>query len=377
MTQVAVLSTDERLVEHLRGTGLKAGRIGPEDLATYSRSASAPQVLVLDVRGHDHLPAALAAFRREHPDAGAVLVLSSLDPRIMLEGMRAGVSECVAEPVTAKALDEAVRRVLTSATPEPTGQVIAFVGAKGGVGTSTLAVNTAAGLARLSRNPVLLTDLHIGHGDDAVFLGVEPRFTVLDAFENIQRIDESFFAGLVEKTDAGVHLLAAPNRPRPGAVDTRRTRALIEAAAQHYRLAVLDVPRSDMTILDSLDATTSIVIVTTQEIASLRSAARMAEMLRQRYSPARTKVVINRFHKDAVIAHEDVERVIGGEVKYMLPSDYKVALEALNNGRPVVLDKESRLGTAFLGFARDLAGIVKERAERPSSVLGRLAWRRA
>lgn len=377
MTQVAVLSTDDRLVEHLRGTGLKASRIGPEDLATYSRSSSAPQVLVLDVRGHDHLPAALAAFRREHPDAGAVLVLSSLDPRIMLEGMRAGVSECVAEPVTAKALDEAVRRVLTSATPEPAGQVFAFVGAKGGVGTSTLAVNTAAGLARLSRSSVLLVDLHIGHGDDAVFLGVEPRFTVLDAFENIQRIDESFFAGLVEKTDAGVHLLAAPNRPRPGGVDTRRTRPLIEAAAQHYRLAVLDVPRSDMAVLDSLDAATTIVIVTTQEIASLRSAARMAELLRQRYGAARTKVVINRFHKDAVIAHDDVERVIGGEVKHMLPSDYKVALEALNNGRPVVLDKDNRLGTAFLGFARDLAGIVKERAERPSSVLGRLAWRRA
>jgi Flp pilus assembly CpaE family ATPase len=224
---------------------------------------------------------------------------------------------------------------------------------------------------------VLLVDLHIGHGDDAVFLGVEPRFSVMDAFENIQRIDESFFAGLVEKTEAGVHLLAAPNRPRPAGVDTRRARSLIEAAAQHYRLAVLDVPRSDMTMLDSLDATTTIVVVTTQEIASLRSAARLAEMLRQRYGAARTKVVINRFHRDAVIAQEDVERVIGGEVKYTLPSDYKVALEALNNGRPIVLDKESRLGAAFVGFARDLAGIVKDRTERPSSVLGRLAWRRA
>jgi pilus assembly protein CpaE len=364
------------LVEALRGTGLKASRIGPDELAAFSRSAAAPQVLVLDVRGHDHLPAALTAFRREHPDAGAVLVLSSLDPRIMLEGMRAGVTECVAEPVTAKALDEAVRRVLTNATPEAAGHVFAFVGAKGGVGTSTLAVNTAAALGRLSRNPVLLVDLHIGQGDDAVFLGVEPRFSVLDAFENIQRIDESFFAGLVEKTDAGVHLLAAPTKLRPGGVETRRTRALIEAAAQHYRYAVLDVPRAEMTMLDSLDATTTIIVVTTQEIASLRNAARTAEMLRQRYG-ARVQVVINRFHRDAVIAQEDVERVVGGEVKYTLPSDYKAALDALNNGRPVVLDKESRLGTSFLGFARDIAGIVKERAERPSSVLGRLAWRRA
>jgi pilus assembly protein CpaE len=103
----------------------------------------------------------------------------------------------------------------------------------------------------------------------------------------------------------------------------------------------------------------------------------MAEMLRQRYGATRVKVVINRFQRDAVIAHDDVERVIGGEVKHLIPSDYRVALAALNAGRPVVLDKESRLAGAFVTLAKDLAGIVKERVARPSSVLGRLAFRRA
>jgi len=376
VNQIAVLSTDERLVETLRTSGLKVARIDPSELSAYGRADQAPQVLVVDVRGRDHLPAGLAAFRRQHPGAGAVLVVSSLDPRLMLEGMRAGVNECVTEPVTAKALDDAVRRVLTSTIPEPAGQVFAFVGAKGGVGTSTLAVNTAAALGRVSREPVLLIDLHNGHGDDAVFLGVEPRFSVLDALENIERVDESFFAGIVEKTEAGVHLLASPNQPRPGGIDARRARALLESAAQMYRVTVLDVARSDMTLLDSLDAATTIVVATSQEIASLRNAARMAAMLRSRYGATRVKVVINRFQRDAVIAHDDVERVIGGEVKHLIPSDYPVALAALNAGRPVVLDKESRLARAFVTLAKDLAGIVKERVARPSSVLGRLAWRR-
>ena len=109
----------------------------------------------------------------------------------------------------------------------------------------------------------------------------------------------------------------------------------------------------------------------------VRNAARMAETLRQRYGPARIKVVINRFQREAVIAHQDVERVIGGQVKHLIPSDYRVAVDALNAGRPVVLDKESRLAKAFAAFARDIAGVVKERAEQPGSVLGRLAWRRA
>jgi pilus assembly protein CpaE len=377
LTQVAVLSNDERLVEMLRGSGLQAARITTDDLAGYAKATDAPRVIVADVRGRDHLPAAIAAARRQHPGIGVVLVLSSLDPGLMLEGMRAGVNECVPEPVSAKTLDEAVRRVLTNAAPEPAGQAFAFVGAKGGVGTSTLAVNTAAALGRISRGHVLLIDLHLGHGDDAVFLGVEPRFSVLDALENIHKVDESFFAGLVEKTESGVHLLAAPSRPRAAAVDPKRARALIESATQTYRITVLDVPRSDMTMMDSLDRATTIVVVTSQEIASLRNAGRMAEVLRQRYGPSRVKVVVNRFQREAVIAQQDVERVIGGQVKHLIPSDYRVAVDALNAGKPIVLDKDSRLAKAMAAFAKDIAGVVKERAERPAGVFGRLAWRRA
>jgi pilus assembly protein CpaE len=374
--QIAILTSDDRLVDMLRTSGLRVSGIDQAELGRYTRATEAPQVLVVDVRGLDQLPTGLAAFRRQHSGAGVVLVVASLDPRLMLEAMRAGVTECVAEPLSAKALDEAVRRVLTNVVPQPAGQVFAFIGAKGGVGASTLAVNTAAVLGRESQNHVLLIDLNTSHGDAALFLGVEPRFSVLDALENIHRADESFFSGVVEKAVSSVHLLASPTRPRPGGIDPKRIRALLESAAQMYRTTVLDVPRSDITMIDSLDHATTIVVVTSQEISSLRNAARIAETLRQRYGPARVKVVVNRFHRDAVIAQEDVERVIGSDVK-RIPSDYKAALYALNAGHPLVLDTESRLAKALVAFAKDLTGVVKERAERPSGVLGRLAWRRA
>jgi len=374
--QIAILSADERLVEMLRTSGLKASRIDATELAAYARASEVPQVLVIDVRGRDQLPSGLSAFRRQHPGAGAVLVVSSLDPRLMLEAMRAGVNECVSEPLTPTALDEAVRRVLTNTT-EAAGQVFAFVGAKGGVGTTTMAVNTAASLGRISKGEVLLADMHIGHGDAAVFLGVEPRFSVIDALENIHRVDESFFAGVVEKTGAGVHLLASSSRPRHAAPEPGRVRALLEAASKMYRTTVLDVPRSDMTMLDCLNVATTIVVVTSQEIASLRNAANMAETLRSRYGTGRVKVAINRFHRESVIAHVDIERAMGGSVEHLIPSDYRSAIEALNAGRPVALDKESKLGSAFQKFAKDLAGVAKERVERPSGMLGRLTWRRA
>lgn len=376
MTQIAVLTSDDRLLDLLRASGLNASGVDAAEVARYAHATEAPQVLVVDVRGRDQLPSSLAAFRRQHVGAGIVLIAASLDPRLMLEAMRAGVSECVTEPVSARALDEAVRRVLTNALPRPVGQTFAFIGAKGGVGASTLAVNTAAALSRTSRAHVLLIDFQIHHGDAATLLGVEPRFSVLDALENIHRVDESFFGGLVEKTEAGVHLIASPNRPRQAVVDPKRARALFESAAQMYRVTVLDVPRTEPTVLDSLDQVTMIIVVTSQELPSVRNAGRIVEALRHRYGPGRVKVVINRFHGEAVITTEDVERVVGGVMK-QIPSDYASALEALNAGRPVVLERENRLAKALAAFARDLAGGTKEQAERPAGVFGRLAWRRA
>src|SRR5690606_9922344 len=130
--------------------------------------------------------------------------------------------------------------------------VFAFVGAKGGVGTTTMAVNVATALARaVEADETLLMDFHLSYGDAAVFLGVEPRFSVADAMENTHRLDEAFFESLVVQTKAGVHLLASAERA-VGPVDMRRISTLLHFAANHYRYTFLDVPRSEALVLDAL-----------------------------------------------------------------------------------------------------------------------------
>ncbi len=103
------------------------------------------------------------------------------------------------------------------------GQIFAFVGAKGGVGTTTIAVNVATALAQsLEDERTLLMDFHLSYGDAAVFLGAEPRFSVADAMENTHRLDEAFFESLVvQSKSTGVHLLASAERA-VGTVDMRR-----------------------------------------------------------------------------------------------------------------------------------------------------------
>jgi pilus assembly protein CpaE len=213
-----------------------------------------------------------------------------------------------------------------------------------------------------------------------VFLGEEPRFSVMDALENVQRLDTAFFGSLVTRTASGLDLLAASGRPIVGAPDATRIRALLEFASRNRRYTVLDVPRSDTATLDALEPATKVIIVVNQELATIRTATRMATALRQRYGRDRLHLVLTRTDRKAEISHEDVERTVGLDIEHTFPSDYRAALQAMNKGRPVVLDGNGDLSSAFSSYARQLGGVVEREAPekaRVGSVFGRLAPRRA
>jgi pilus assembly protein CpaE len=362
-------STDRQLEDVLRACGMQALPVAGAELAALAQpSAKQPDVLVLDVRDQNHLPTALPILKRQHPSTGVIIVTSRMEPALLLEAMRAGVTEVVTN-ITEDELRSAIHRLVAShPLAARAGQAYAFLGAKGGVGTTTVAVNVATALARLDPNSTLLIDLHVTNGDAAVFLGAEPRFSIVDAMENTHRLDESFFKTLVVKTKAGVDLLASSDRVMLNPVDVRRIRTILEFAERHYRYIVLDVPRSDATVLEALETVAQIVVVANQELATVRSASRIASALRHRYGKDKVTVVVSRSDRLADIAHEDVERAVGSPVKFTFPSDYRRALQALNKGVPVTVDNHNDLSSAFVRFAKGLTGVeTKEAKERTAA----------
>jgi pilus assembly protein CpaE len=377
VSQVSFVSNDERLPDIFKASGLKATRLSEAEARTLGKTSDAPAVLVLDVRPHHQLAPWVNDVQKKQPGLAIVLIVSTLEARFILEAMRAGIKECLPEPVTPQALEEAVRRLVVGEQRERTGQVVAFVGAKGGVGTTTLAVNTAAALAKTAGSPPLLIDLHVARGDAALLMGAEPRFSVLDAFENLHKVDESFLSGLVEKTQCGAHVLASSARPVNVATSPTATRTLLELAARRYRVTVLDVPRTDPAMLEALDPATVIAVVTSQELSAVRGAAATVATLRQRYGSQRLRVVVNRYDKSGQVSAKDIAKVVGEPVACLIPSDYRVASEAVNVGRPIV-SEDSRLGKALRSAAAELVNTGKATAEeQPSGMLSRLAWRRA
>ena len=367
---IKLITADAQLGQVIRDAGLRCSLAAPEALPALAQpGASQPDVLIVDLRGDHGVPPAVALQRRNHPATGVLLIVTTLDPALMLEAMRAGVNECLTAPVSVPELQLAIKRLVGNLAPAAAGDVFAFIGAKGGVGTTSVAVNVATALAVADPGSTLLIDLNVTCGDAAVFLGAEPRFSVADALENIQRLDAAFFKGLILRTKSGVDLLGASGRPVTVHFDTARIRTLLDLSSQINRFTVIDVPRSDPIALDALDGATKIVLVVNQELASVRTAARMAATLRQRYGQGRLLLVLTRTDRRAEIANEDVERTVGIDIAHTFPSDYRLAVQAMNKGRPVVLDAQHDLSKAFTAFARMLANIsaVVPKAEKAKS----------
>lgn len=370
---------DRELEQLLSACGMRTARGSAAELAALVHpGAQQPHVIVVDTRGARAIPPSMAAVKRQHPSVGFLVVASESDPTVLLEAMRAGANEFLQEPITAAALEQAIARLVAQrAAPVATGEVFALVGAKGGVGTTTAAVNVATALAKAAPSQTLLVDLHLAHGDAALLFGAEPRFSIVDALENTHRFDEAFFRGLVTPTKAGAMLLASSDRPLVQRADMQQLRSVVEFAAQLYRYVILDVPRSDAAALDSLDAASRIVVVANQELPAVRSASRLASALRQRYGRERVLVIVSRFDKQAEISPADIEKVVGAKVEHMLPSDYRLAMQALNRGRPLALDNHNKLAAGFRGLAKDLAKVDPEPQRRSSGggLFGRLTGR--
>jgi pilus assembly protein CpaE len=345
-------AADKQLEEFVRAAGMRPLTVRLEDLASPRGALGAtPDVVLVDVRSDRQLLAAIAGIKRRHPSMGVAIVVPALEPELMLQAMRAGVTECVAEPITQGALEAAIGRVMVQRSSPVEGRVFAIIGAKGGVGATTIAVNFAEAIARTAGD-TLLVDLNVATGDAAVFLGVDPRFTIVDALENTQRLDENFFRGLVARTQSGVDLLGSAVRVLAGQLDPGRVRALIDFAVRYYRAIVLDVPRGDVSALDALDAASSIFVVVNHELPTLSSAYRIVARLRQKYGSDRISLLVNRSDRHSDISLSDIEKAVNARVKHVFPSEYKPALAAANHGQPLARSAEGRLAGSFHEFVR-------------------------
>jgi Flp pilus assembly CpaE family ATPase len=212
------------------------------------------------------------------------------------------------------------RQADANGTGETQNKVVTVVGAKGGTGATTVACTLAAELRRLCEDSVLLADLDLDSGLMSFLMGVSSRYSLLDAAQNVERLDATFWENLVTNA-GGVHVIPSTGLAPGGAMDPEKLSQVIKFANRLYRWVVLDLGRLRSGNMAPLEHTGEVLLVTTDSIASLHEAKRAVEVLSvSGVDRERIRLVINQVDQAAEAQRaSDLVKFFGVEVYARLP----------------------------------------------------------
>jgi pilus assembly protein CpaE len=324
------------------------------------REGVPPDIIVVDIReDHNSAMAAVERLRASSPAAGIFAVALTADPDLILHAMRAGANEFFIWPPAEETFHGAVRR--TSARRDTvqgsrsTATTLVFFGAKGGAGTTTVAVNCGVECARLSKRSTIIIDLKPGLGEVALFLGVRPRYSILDAIDNLHRLDREFMKELIVKHKSGLEILAgSDNFDRPGAADAAPVEELFRLLTRQYEYLIIDAgSQINSVAVAALYAAERMFLVANPDVPSVRNAQRLLERVRELgASGDRVRLLLNRAAEPYPIPPKQIETALGHPIHHTFPSDYKTVSTALNSGVPLALSGDSDIASQFDQFTR-------------------------
>ena len=325
-----------------------------------ARDGASPDVVIVDIRSSvSSSMATLEQLRSRWPAAAIFAVAAAVDADLVIHAMRAGANEFFAWPPPADAFDEAMRRTVSrrAAAPAVSSQAmtVAFFGAKGGAGTTTLAVNCAVEIARLQKRPTLIVDLKPGLGEVTLFLGVRSRYTMLDALDNLHRLDQEFMKELVVKHKSGLEILGGSDLfDRPGASDSGALEEVFRVLGRQYEYIIVDAgSQMNPCAVSSLYTADTICLVASPDVPSVRNAQRLLDRIGQLgASGDRVRVLLNRAAEPFPIPPAQIENALAHPIYQIFLSDYKTVSTALNSGVPLTLAGNSELASQFDSFAR-------------------------
>jgi len=366
MAQLAalVVTQDDEFRRQL-GRLLRSGGI-PVALLEDRRPAgeqSPPDLVAVDIRGDAAAGmAAIERLRASHASTAIFAVAQTTDPELILQAMRAGANEFFMWPVPEDSFQGAVRRTATRrdsahAQAKPPSVAMVFFGAKGGAGTTTVAVNCAVELARLTKRQTLIVDLKAGFGEVALFLGVRPRYTLLDALESLHRLDKDFLRELCAKHKSGLEILAGSEQfERPGAQDAGAVEELFRVVGKSHDYVVVDAGNQiNSCSIAALYAADTIFVVATPDVPSVRNAQRLVDRVRQLgVGGERIRILLNRASDQHMIGQKQIETALGYGIHHTFTSDYRTVSTALNSGVPLALANQSEIASQFDAFTRQI-----------------------
>jgi pilus assembly protein CpaE len=336
-----------------------------------SDSPSPCDLLIYEIGQNGYNPQEEFQFIREMLNSGVAreiyLTSSSLEPEILLQALRTGAKEFFPQPikreeVSAALLEFKVRRgeVKSDGEKQKGGKIIYAIGSKGGVGTSTVAVNLAASLKDSKGFPsVALVDMNLLSGEIPIFLDIEPAFNWGEVFGNISRLDPTYLMSILSKHSSGIYVLPSP-KPFDGLEVT--TPELIETLLglmrKMFDYIVIDGGQSlGDTSLKVLEMSDLVLLISILNVPCLANLKRLLWTFQRIGYPEREKIriIVNRNNGKSEISAKEAEKSINDKIFWLIPNDYGTTMSAINQGKTISsLGRESRIRKNFEGLALSL-----------------------
>jgi pilus assembly protein CpaE len=317
------------------------------------------EIVLIDVNADDVQRAvrAIELIRATTNDVAIFAIGEMRNPMTIVGAMRAGAGEFIDRSMGTEALLEAFTRYSASRSKTRSSgkaRVFTVMNAKGGSGATTLAVNTAVSLQQAHGQTILVDFSPIGHA--ALHLNARPSFSVLDALQNLHRMDASLLEGLMTQTKDGLHLLAAPQQPYVSAPAPAELARLFDLLVSHYRYVVVDCSsRLDQTTRMLSDLSNTVLMVAQTDVVSLWSAGRLRTFLEEGGNRNRLHLVMNRYKKIPGFTEDEIERVTNCKILWKIPNNYQLIAPAIDKGAPVAINDNQEVSRAFRSLAELLA----------------------
>ena len=336
-------------------------------LVTKGQGTGALDMLVLEL--DEFRPQQTLARVREllgtTPDLEVFLTASRIDPQQLLEAFRAGVKEFLSQPLTRQEMEPALTRfeerfkAKIAGSDRHFGRVVSVIGARGGVGVSTVATNMATSVQQVSKgDSVAIMDLDLHGGDLGLFLDVHASQGLKHLAKDISRLDETILRSTLVQHASGLQLLASGYEAFEDADYTHGTtmRVIGLLRAMHRHIFIDCGHILDPAVKEALDYSDQVIIVTTLSLPAIRRTKRLLEAFATAQYPAdKVMVVVNRYTSDQKDLLSETESMLAVRVAGLIPNDYVTASEAIDHGKPfTILAPRTSIGQWYLRGSNQL-----------------------
>jgi len=329
-----------------------------------------PDVVLIDISSwKEPLEGLVSSIRASTGDPMIMALNTGADSDAILASMRAGINEYLYPP-----LQESLRRALEKRSVERSrrrdgasktgGKSCGFFSAKGGCGATTLATHVAAELGRQNLK-VLLADLDLDSGMVGFITKTKSVYSILDAINNLHRLDLHYWKALVSNGIPGVDIVLSPlAMATKQQIKDDQIRHVLAFARPHYDFTIVDLGRSlSRMALAALDEIDDACLVTTLEVPALHQSKQIVQtLLDSGYGKNRIKLILNRSPKRLDITPGELEKMLGLPIFCMIPNDYAELYETYAEGR--MLNRNCELGKQIGRLTAKLASLEEEKSEK-------------